>query len=624
MDTIIKEWKKLLDEFKDSVDKDATAIRECKAALQEIRPDYVENHTKGRYIRSEDPIIISSPNIIIGNVDAEGNLLGDAPGRVLLRGRNISLEGVGDSAGEEYGSVVTRATSIRQIAVDPGIDGLEEVVMEGSEILNQARCVSIDSTRDNDMFISRPASLAGVNIVSDSQITIDSSFHLSSKRKRIDKLSASIEKSIKKAQGKVGKLEGAIDQIFETLNESMTEADTLKLGDKEISSKVGLLNDLRQKCEDATKALSKDLGNYVRAISQLAEAKRKKALLQAVKEKLPTDDDFRENGSNTSLMINSDVVLLSTLNGNGEPCVSDTAGIMISSKQVDITSRTRKNELIDGSSFRVCSMTIDFNATAPKYDDDKWTKGKVQPVGSVNVYAKEVNVKSVDSQFDTGAAKAEDKYKETALTEGSGLKVRMASVDVSTVGTDGVAAGSINLNSGTVGIVSVDLDKDGKVSKLNDKGQIVLGANVVTAGYQDDKLKTSKVQVLSGDTVVESKTAISLSQDGKSNVVINGSGVSVSSGANLLVGETTVSGKAAVKSLEASDAKIGNLEVTGEFKAKGINAGLAAPPADSSKKAPDPVKSEKPADVNPSQSAVLPMVEARDGNGDPVYLKEKK
>ena len=86
-------------------------------------------------------MIISAPNIVIGNVDKNGDLLSGGVGNVTIKGSNVALEGVGDG-----GSVVTRASSIRQTAVDPGVDGVENVVRSTSEIVSQAGSIVLHSS----------------------------------------------------------------------------------------------------------------------------------------------------------------------------------------------------------------------------------------------------------------------------------------------------------------------------------------------------------------------------------------------------------------------------------------------------------------------------------------------
>ena len=133
MGYIFDDWKKLLEKFQSSVEKDLEEIHQQKSEVQQIKADIFNRLEKGHYYRDDDCIILSAPKIVIGNVDKEGDLLGGGIGEVIIKGNGVSLEGVGDT-----GHVVTRAPSIRQTAVNPGVDGVENVVCNTSEVVSQA------------------------------------------------------------------------------------------------------------------------------------------------------------------------------------------------------------------------------------------------------------------------------------------------------------------------------------------------------------------------------------------------------------------------------------------------------------------------------------------------------
>ena len=116
-------WQTALENFQKNVEKDLDEIRLQKEEVQRIKADIIDKLDKSRYIRDDNRLIISAPEIIIGNVDKSG-LLNSGESKVIIRGTDISLEGVG-SDGTSAGRVISRASSIRQIAVDPGKDGME-------------------------------------------------------------------------------------------------------------------------------------------------------------------------------------------------------------------------------------------------------------------------------------------------------------------------------------------------------------------------------------------------------------------------------------------------------------------------------------------------------------------
>ena len=133
MDYIFKEWEEKLKAFESNVEKDLAEIRKCKAEMQELQVEVVNQMKKGYYLRDEQRLVLSAPEIIIGDVDPSGNLNAGSGSTVIVRGNQVGLQGVGNG-----GQVDLRATIIRETAEDPGIDGQEHVVNSASSVISQA------------------------------------------------------------------------------------------------------------------------------------------------------------------------------------------------------------------------------------------------------------------------------------------------------------------------------------------------------------------------------------------------------------------------------------------------------------------------------------------------------
>ena len=95
-----KYWQEALDDFQKNVEKDLDEIRRYKSEVQQMKIDLIDHLEKGRYIRDDQRVIISAPEIIIGNVDKSGMLCGSSS-KIILRGTDISLDGVGAGASGE-------------------------------------------------------------------------------------------------------------------------------------------------------------------------------------------------------------------------------------------------------------------------------------------------------------------------------------------------------------------------------------------------------------------------------------------------------------------------------------------------------------------------------------------
>ena len=159
MEYVFDDWKKILTDFQNSVSKDLEEIHKQKIEVQKMKSDIFNRLDSGKYIRDEQRIVLSAPEIIIGNVDKSGDL--KSGGHIIIRGTDVNLEGAGKT-----GTIMSRATNIVQTAVDPGTDGMENVVYPQSSISQQARSISLESNNAKDAFSTVPPLLgeSGIHI----------------------------------------------------------------------------------------------------------------------------------------------------------------------------------------------------------------------------------------------------------------------------------------------------------------------------------------------------------------------------------------------------------------------------------------------------------------------------
>ena len=169
MDYIFDDWKQLLEDFQASVSKDLDEIHQHKEEMQQMTLDVFNRLDEGQYFRDDNRIVISAPEIIIGNVSKSGDLLGEQ-GRVVVKGSDVSLEGVGNT-----GTILSRAPIIRQLAVNPGIDGMENVVCDTSKVVTQACDIVLESDDATDAFSQIPASAGkgGIRIHAESHLDME-------------------------------------------------------------------------------------------------------------------------------------------------------------------------------------------------------------------------------------------------------------------------------------------------------------------------------------------------------------------------------------------------------------------------------------------------------------------
>ena len=86
-----KQWQSALDDFQTNMKSDLAEIRQQKSEVLQIKKELLELLDQGKFIRDENRIVISAPEIIIGNVDKSG-ILENAASRVILRAGEGSLE----------------------------------------------------------------------------------------------------------------------------------------------------------------------------------------------------------------------------------------------------------------------------------------------------------------------------------------------------------------------------------------------------------------------------------------------------------------------------------------------------------------------------------------------------
>ena len=178
------DWKSALEDFQKSVEKDLEEIRKQKNEIQQMKTEIINRLGQGQYIRDNNRIVISAPEIVIGNVDKSGTLW-NSYSRVIIRGSDVSLEGVGNGV-TGTGTIISRAASIRQIAVDPGIDGMESVVQPISEIVSQARSVTLRGETAKDFFPNAASGGEGISLSSDSAICIDATKPCDTLKEQLD------------------------------------------------------------------------------------------------------------------------------------------------------------------------------------------------------------------------------------------------------------------------------------------------------------------------------------------------------------------------------------------------------------------------------------------------------
>ena len=636
MGYIYDDWKALLENFQKSVEKDLEEIHQQKAEVQQIKSDIFNKMGEGLFYRDDNRIVISAPEIVIGNVDKSGDLQGF--GRVIIKGEEISQEGVGS-----HGTIISRAPSIRQIAVNPGIDGLENVVCDTSEIVSQATDIVLHSSDTKDAFsqIPVPAGKGGVRIHADKSLDIEAAVSAEGRKESIEAEVKALTDQATDLKKLIDSQKKAIDNFFEQMNALHKSEANLNVG-KGYLSRVFMENieEVHDRMEELMPAVYSSTVGFIHTVSQLAEVNRKKKALEAEKKDIKTGDDFKKKATGASMNIVAENINMSTVDGDGNMHTNHEAGINIQTPRmgmnmtddtgklaensffsvnaqnimlstatvsddgkemknvglVDIQSKEINMEAIDytlddkkgytekeltkDSKITMTAKTIEVATTNPKNierdDDGKLTKGEYTAEGDVIFRSKTFSVESLDYEVKDG------KLSTKALTKDGNVSVRAEKTSFLAADAEGKSTGSFSVNAKAVDLKSMNVDKEKLTDdKLAEGSTMTIVSEKMYMGAKSKDIKSKKFQAVSGEMgLFADKTFEAQQGDGKAVVQLDGGNANVGGSKTAVYGDTTINGKTDIKGdVKAPKAVIDNIEAKSSFKSSNISDGIAVPGA---------------------------------------------
>ena len=635
MGYIFDDWKDLLDEFQKCVDKDLAEIQKQKAEVQQIKEGLFNSFGGGLLYRDGNRIVISAPEIVIGNVDRTGTLQGGGVGKVIIRGSEVDIEGAGST-----GSIVNRAPIIRQVAVDPGIDGRENVVCNTSRIVSQACDIVLHSSDTTEVFSQDPgmAGRGGVTIHADTNLNIEAAVSADKRKEDIEnKVSAlgdmsSDLKTQMKAQKKT------VDNLFDQLSTLFdNEDENNQSEDFKLRSNVKDVMNTHDQIEAIQPAIYDAVKTYLGLVSELAEVNRQKTALETQKDAITTGDDFKNNTTGAKLTLNAESISIANIDGEGNLHTNDEAGIILRTPKMGISMMDDTGKLVEGSSFGVGaenislvtrnvsddgkefptvgqvyidSKNITFEAVDYKLDDNSLTIEKeLTADGSIQLRAKTVEVSTSnpkDLTYDTDGNLTSGEYtaegdvifktknltvdcldyevsdgelKMKAQTADSTVSVRAEKTNFLSADAEGKATGSFTANAKTVTIKSMDVDKDSLAdSALAAGSTMVLLSEKMYAGAKSKDVKSKKVQVVSEEIGVFADNTFEAQQgEAKAVVQLDGGKTSLGGDKTQIYGDTTIEAKTEIKDeLKAPKATIDHVEAKSSFKSPNIKDGASA------------------------------------------------
>ncbi len=626
MDYIFKEWEKRLSTFESSVEKDLQEIRQCKAEMQQMQLDITAEIRKGRYIRDTQRLVLSAPEIVIGNVDRSGNLF-NGGSSVIVRGTQVGVQGAGTG-----GQVEVRAASIREIAEDPGTDGCEHVVGPISEVVSQARQIVIQS---NDVesddegtggAFSAPAvptGGSGVRIHADKTVDIHAAMTAESREEQLDELIQSKEGLKQSLKEQAADFKSSFQELSKELESLLADKEKLAGDDDDVRAKYEDIGDLSEQIEATSMALTEQTYAYAEVLSLLAETNRQLKCFKDEKSKIVKGDDFKKQSTGSGVNVTGETIRLTSADGEGNLRDNEGSGISMTANRVGIAAVEAEGQLKENGQVSITAKNIAVvtagRADADFDDEGTLTKAAYAAEGDFTLKSKNITIESVDYEV------ADSKFKEKQLTADSKIKLRAKTIEVSTEGSANVevddqgqltkanytAEGDIIVRSKTFTLESTDNDLEngeakekaltagGQVKvrapkmefsgtdtegKLADGSTMVLASDKMFVGGMSKDVKGKKLQAVSEEMgLFADKTFEAQQGDGKAVVQLDGGNTAVGGSTNAVFGDTTINGKTDIKGdVTAPKATIDNVEAKSSFKSTNIQDGMAAPAAASS------------------------------------------
>lgn len=591
------EWKETLEKYKAEMEKELAEIRAAKQDLIDLHSKMQEMAFSGRYERDEDTLILSAPNIIIGNVDQSGNLL-SGPSNIVVRGHNIGLEGVGTVAGKTVagGTVTTRARYVNVQTVDPGIDGIESVAFPDSCFTVQSAAVAfnaeaVDPSASGGVFTMDASPVMGcVNVTAETNINIVSACAIEDKTMSTN---ASEYEKIAKGHGKIA--DEAIKRLGENVKEldknqnnmlldllgaASEEADTMTL-------RTGMyeFEERSAKTETITKQMSYNISEGTQYLSLMAEENRIAKYLKSHSKQLSDKKSkYEKEDTGSCINLSSERISMATTGADGKVRTSPGNGLMFKSQNFVFSTIDESLKPIPGASFKVVANNIDLDASDYTYEakGDKMMVTKAEAKGKIILNAKEIDLLGEDATFEPDG----DSTKATpTLTKGSLLYVNCNNTQFDMADEEGKAQGVFLANAKDVYITSYDIDKESRVkpTAVTEGGKVSVGAKEVYVGSVIKDMKAETVQIASKNVNVLGEQKVNLQNEKDkghllldSNAELSGGDVKIIGKINL-GGETKIDAKFTAGDIEAKNVKASS-SVTGPNMKDGIPIPAPAAP----------------------------------------------
>ena len=528
-DSVFKKWEDKLDslandDFKKGV---LEAIHKLKEELYDLKVDRY-NQQQGRVIHDDNRIVLSAPEIIIGDVNLGGILNSKSGSKVVIRSNDVSLEGAGDA-----GQLNMRAPIIRQTGEDPGVDGNEHVVSSISQIVSQAGNITIQSDKaEKNGAFPAPSIVAGcgIRIKSDHAVDISAVTSKENRTQVYDNELKKLETSKTYLDNEVKQTGKAFKQTRQDLDKLLEQKEKIAKGERDIRTTYADLDELNDRIEELSSDLTQALYSYSNALSMQAENARLTTYFKKKKDEVGRMDkeQFAKQSTNTSVTITSEKINMASADEDGNIRTNPGAGVNIDAQTMKVAGpRDQQGSLLKDNRIDINMRTVSVSTTSragvERDDEDKLTKAQYKAEGDVIINSKNITLETVDYEV------ADKKYKEKGLTADSNIKLRSKKIEVSTVNSS-----------------NIEVDENGKITKAQYKAEGDVIINSKTFALQATESE------LNGDQTQET----ALSKDSKFSVRTEKMDLSATDTEGKATGSVNINAKAiSVKSMDVEKEK---------------------------------------------------------------------
>ena len=596
-DSLFKKWRDAIDAKNDADFKKGVLqnIRELKQEVYNLKVDAF-NNSQGTLIRDDHRIVLSAPEIVIGDVNLGGQLNPASQSTIIIRGNNVAVQGVGDN-----GEVKVQAPAIQQIAENAGIDGNEHIIGDFSKVVTQAQDITLESDIVSKGGAFPKADVitgGGIRFNADHAVEVTASKSLSTRMaaisRRLEELEAaktSFENEVKTKGDEYNAKRVEVDDL-------MKKRQQLKTGELDIRSDYRDLDEMNVRINEISDGLSKSIYEYADALSNLGETLRLIAFFKKQKEDLEREDadDFKKKAHNTYVAIQSEMVNVATIDGDGNFLSNENAGVNVLANTMAVSAETKEDKLPDNNRLKINMKNVEIITGATKSvavgNDGVIESAQMPAEGEVLIRSNAITMESVDYEI------AEKKKKESGLPTSGKIKFRSHDIELNTakssevqVDENGVITqanykpvGNVTINSKNFVMKAYETALNGNEEKKTALAQgSFFGINTelvnVSAVDQEGKAKgmfyanAKDVYLLSADTNKDSGNAEKMAEKG--NLVMLGENVKLgtysqkmkSKTIQMATGEVLIAGEKLVEAQQGDKAVLqlsdGNAAISG-------------------------------------------------------------